>query len=139
MRLPPPPPTHTLQHNELKKIVPCDPPWITKPLKAMINKKNRLFKNFKRHGYKPEDKVRVDIFRKECQEEVEKAKLSYLTNIGNKLHSSNTNHKIHWKIINTLMNKCKAPKIPPLLVNNLFVINCEEKAKLFTDFFFTTM
>ena len=61
----------------------------------MINKKNRLFKNFKRHGYKPEDKVRIDIFRKECQEEVEKAKLSYLTNIGNKLHSPNTNHKIH--------------------------------------------
>ena len=34
------------------------------------------------------------------------------------------------------MNKCKAPKIPPLLVNNLFVINCKEKAKLFTDFVF---
>ena len=102
----------------------------------MINKKNRLFKIFRRHGYKPEDKVRIDIFRKECQEEVEKAKLSYLTNIGNKLHSPNTNHKIHWKIINTLMNKCKAPKILPHLVNNLFVINCKEKAKLFTDLFF---
>ena len=101
----------------------------------MINKKNRLFKNFKRHGYKQEDKFRIDIFRKECQEEVENAKLSYLTNIGNKLHSPNTNHKIHWKIINTLMNKCKAPRIPPLLLNNLFVINCKEKAKLFTDFF----
>ena len=79
MRFPPPLPH--LQHNELKKIVPRDPPWITKPLKSMINKKNRLFKIFKRHGYKPEDKVRIDIFRKECQEEVEKAKLSYLTNI----------------------------------------------------------
>ena len=33
------------------------------------------------------------------------------------------------------MNKCKAPKIPSLLVNNLFILNCREKAKLFTDFF----
>ena len=33
------------------------------------------------------------------------------------------------------MNKCKAPRIPPLLVNNLVLINCKEKAKLLTDFF----
>ena len=33
------------------------------------------------------------------------------------------------------MNKCKAPKIPPILVNSLFILNCKEKAKLFTDFF----
>ena len=33
------------------------------------------------------------------------------------------------------MNKCRAPKIPPLLVNNMFILNCWEKAKLFNDFF----
>ena len=33
------------------------------------------------------------------------------------------------------MNKCKAPKIPPLLINNVFILNCREKAKLFTSFF----
>ena len=32
-------------------------------------------------------------------------------------------------------NKCKAPKIPPLLVNNTFVLNYRKKAKLLTDFF----
>ena len=37
--------------------------------------------------------------------------------------------------MNTLLNKCKAPKIPPLFVNNLFIINFKEKAKVFTDFF----
>ena len=63
---------HTsLNPSELKRIVPRDPPWITKPLKRMINRKNRLFKNFKRHGYKPEDKVRLDNVRKECQDSVE--------------------------------------------------------------------
>ena len=35
--------------NEIKKFVPRNPPWITKPLKAMINRKNRLFKNYKKN------------------------------------------------------------------------------------------
>ena len=99
----------------------------------MINRRNRFFKHFKRHGNKPEDKVRLDNFRKECQEAVENTKLSYSTNLGKRLHNPNTSHKFYWKIINTLSNKCKAPKIPPLLINNLFIINCKEKAKLFTD------
>ena len=29
--------------SERKRIVPRDPPWITKPLKTMLNRKNRLF------------------------------------------------------------------------------------------------
>ena len=33
------------------------------------------------------------------------------------------------------MNKCKAPEIPPLHVNNIFVLNYRDKAKLLTDFF----
>ena len=34
-----------------------------------------------------------------------------------------------------MINKCRAPKIPPLLVNNLFILNCREKAKYINDFF----
>ena len=101
----------------------------------MLNRKNRLFKNYKRHEYTPVDKVRLDNFRKECQEAVENAKLNYLTNMGNKLNNPNTSQKAYWKIINKVMNKCKDPKIPPLLVNKLFILNCREKANLFTDFF----
>ena len=33
------------------------------------------------------------------------------------------------------MNKSRAPKIPALFVNNLFILNCREKAKYFNDFF----
>ena len=57
--------------NETKRFIPRDPPWITKPLKTMLNRKNRLYKSYKRHGYKVEDKVRLDAFRSECQQEVE--------------------------------------------------------------------
>ena len=121
--------------NETKRFIPRDPPWITKSLKTMLNRKNRLYKSYKRHGYKDEDKVRLDSFRSECQQEVESAKLSYLTNLGNKVNDPNTSQKIYWKIINKVMNKCRAPKIPPLLVNNLFVMISRDNARYFNDFF----
>ena len=101
----------------------------------MLNKKNRLFSNYKRHGYKAEDNVRLDAFRIECQQAVEIAKLSYLTNLGNKVNNPGTSQKSYWKIINRVMNKCRATKIPPLLVNNLFILNCREKARYFNEHF----
>ena len=101
----------------------------------MLNRKNRFFKNYKRHGFKLEDEVRLDNFRKKCQEAVENAKLTYLTNMGKKLNNPNTSQQLYWKIINKVMNKCKAPKIPPLLVNKIFVLNYREKAKLLNGFF----
>ena len=85
--------------------------------------------------YNDEDKVRLDSFRNECQEAVEKAKTDYLKNLGNKLKDPNTSQKSYWKIINKVMNKSRAPKIPPVLVNNVFILNCKEKAKQFNDFF----
>ena len=53
--------------NDTKTFVPRNPPWMTKPLKSMLNRKNRLFNDYKRHGYKAEDKVRLDAFRIDCQ------------------------------------------------------------------------
>ena len=101
----------------------------------MLDRKNRLFKNYKRHRYKEEDKVRLEGFRIECQNAVETAKFSYLTNMGNKVNGPGTSQKSYWKIINRAMNKCRAPKIPPLLINNRFILDCREKAKFFNDFF----
>ena len=121
--------------NETKRFVPREPPWTTKPLKTMLNRKNRLFKNYKKHGYKAEDKVRLVVFRTECQHAVETSKSSYLVNLGNKANNLNTSQKSFWKIIKRVMNKCRAPNIPPLLVNNLFILNCSEKARYFNDFF----
>ena len=118
--------------NETKKFIPRGPPWITKPLKTLLNRKSRLFKTYKKHGYKKEDKYRLDTFRIECQ-------LTYLTTLENKVNDPSTSQKSYWKIINRVRNKCRAPKIPSLLVNDVFILNCCEKAKLFNDFFFKTV
>ena len=86
--------------NETKRFVPRDPPWITKPIKSLLNRKNRFFKNYKKHRYKDEDKVRLDAFRTECNRAVETAKSTYLTNLGNKMNDPSTSQKAYWKIIN---------------------------------------
>ena len=114
--------------NETKRFVPRDPPWVTKSLKTMLNRKN-----YKRHRYKEEDKVKLEVFRIECQKAVETAKSSYLTNMGNKVNAPGTSQKSYWKIINRVMNKCRAPKIPPILINNRIILDCREKAKLLCD------
>ena len=109
-------------------MIPHDPPWITKPLKTMLNRKNRLYNSYKRNGYKKEDKPRLNAFRVECRQAVEMAKLTYLKNLGNKANDPHTSQKVYWKIIQKVMNKCRAPKIPPLFVNNVFIMFSRAKA-----------
>ena len=55
--------------------------------------------------------------------------------MGNKVNDPGTSQKSYWKIINRVMNNCRAPKIPPLLINNRFILDCRERAKHFNDIF----
>ena len=97
----------------------------------MLNKKNRLFRNYKRHGYKTVDKVRIDAFRIECQQAVESAKLVYLTNLGNKINDPNTYQKSYWKIINRVMNKCRAPKNTTSFCKQSIYSELQRKSEIF--------
>ena len=121
--------------NDVKNFTPRDSPWISHPLKTLLRKKDRLYRNYKRHGLRDEDKNRLDNFRKECQEAIESAKLTYLKNLGNKLNEPDTTPKNYWKIIHRVINKSRAPKIPPILSNGKFILSCADKAKLFNEFF----
>ena len=49
--------------NKVKKFYPRDSPWINRELKTLLKKKDRLYKNYKRHNYRNEDKLRLDTFR----------------------------------------------------------------------------
>ena len=55
--------------------------------------------------------------------------------MGVKLADPNTGQKVYWKILNKFLNKCKVPRIPPLLVLEKFIIDFKEKASLFNIFF----
>ena len=123
--------------NEIKKYTPRDPPWITKPLQTLLKKKNRFFRNYKKNGYKDEDKVRLDSFRIECQEAVESAKLDYLNKLGSSLDDKNTTPKNYWKIIHRALNNCRA-KIPPLFHEGQYILDFSAKANHFNDHFQTS-
>ena len=64
--------------NKIIKVSPRDPLWIDKNLKSMLNRQQRLYRNYKKHGHKPEDKIRVEVFREECNKAIRNAKESYL-------------------------------------------------------------
>ena len=121
--------------NKTIKVIPREPPWIDKALKNMLNRQQRLYRNYKKHGFKPDDKSRVDVFRSECNMAIKKAKEGYLKKLGDKLADPKTSQKSYWKIINRVMNRCRAPKIPPLLVNGTFVLDAMQKARNFITFF----
>ena len=81
------------------------------------------------------DRISLDLYRKECNDAIEKSKNNYLLNLGNKMVGKNIGQKAYWKIVNNLLNKCKAPRIPPLLIADKFVTSCKEKAFYFNNFF----
>ena len=101
----------------------------------MLKKQNRIYKKYKNNGFREADKISLDLHRKECAEAIEKSKQNYLSKLGKKLTDQSTGQKTYWKIINKLLNKCKTPRIPPLLIDDKFIISCEEKATLFNNFF----
>ena len=45
-------------------------PKDNRTLKTMLNGKNILFKNYKRHGYKPKDKLGLTIFLKNVKKQL---------------------------------------------------------------------
>ena len=96
----------------------------------MPKKKNRRFKI----GYRLDDKDRLDTVRIDSQQAVESVRLSHLTNLGKTVNPSKTSQKSYWKMICRVMNECRAPKVTPILVNNLFILNCRENAKHFNDY-----
>ena len=81
----------------------------------MLNKQTRLFKNFKKHGYKPEDKKRLDSYRDERTNSIDSSKGSYLKQLGLNLADPKTSTKADWKIMNRVLNKYKLPRISPIL------------------------
>ena len=121
--------------NEYTKVQPKDSPWINNGLRRMIKRQNRQYKSFVKNGCKVEDKIRVGNFRNECFEAINKAKNEYLEHMGTKLTNQQSSPKSYWKILKTLINKSHVPRIPPILVNNKFIVNCKEKSDLFNAYF----
>ena len=66
---------------------------------------------------------------------IEDAKSQYFTKMGKTLSNPETGQKTYWSLINKILNKTKIPVIPPLLENDIFVLDFESKAQIFNDYF----
>ena len=66
--------------NKRIRIRPSDPSWITNPIKAVLCKQDRQYKNYKIHGFRLNDKVSFDTFPKVCEQAIS-AKVNYLNKL----------------------------------------------------------
>ena len=112
-----------------------EPKWVTRYIKNLLRKQKKFYKKYRLNGFKADDKVKVDRIREECFQAIKTSKENYLKSLGNKVIDKTTGPKTYWSIVNSLLNKCKIPRIPPLLVADKIIIDCKEKAKLFNDYF----
>ena len=71
----------------------------------------------------------------DLSELITKRKEDYNCHLANKLNDPQSSPKIFWKILKNVYNGNKIPLIPPIMVNNKFVSDYEEKANHFNKFF----
>ena len=68
--------------NEEVIVRPRDPEWFTNDIKKLLRNQHKVFKRYKRNGYKAEDRVVVDRLRKELRETIVNAKKSTLSTLA---------------------------------------------------------
>ena len=63
------------------------------------------------------------------------AKNKCFFNICRKLSDPSTGTKMYWSLVKRILNKVKILEIPPLLENDIFVLDFASKAQVFNDYF----
>ena len=121
--------------NKIITVRPQQSPWITQPIKNFIRKKNLAYKNFVKNGQPPDKVEGIQNMISRGSKLIEDARQKYLTNIGRTLSNPNTGRKTYWSLINKILNKAKIPIIPPLLENDILVLDFSAKAQIFNDYF----
>ena len=103
--------------------------------KKFLKKEKSRFKSFIAKG-QPNDMVEgIQDMIAQGSKLVEDAKHKYFTNVGRTLSDPSTGTKKYWSLINKILNKAKIPEIPPLLENDIFVLDFASKAQIFNDYF----
>ena len=104
-------------------------------IKNKIKEKNvfKLCKNNRMGG----NFSNLQKLSQELSEVITNRKEDYNRHLGNKLNDPQSSPKTFWKILKTFYNGNKIPLIPPIIVNNKLVSDCDKKANHFNKFFAT--
>ena len=62
-------------------------------------------------------------------------KKNYVNKIDQRLGDPNTGSRCYWSLLKTLLNGKKIPCIPPLFHDDKYVVDFQEKSKIFSSFF----
>ena len=121
--------------NEMRKINPRDPPWITKHITHFYRRYKKAYKSFVKNGCPPSLNEKINDLRDNYSKLVEDAQEKYLVGQGLKLADKNCHISTYWSIIKTFLNKIKIPSIPPILQNNIYITEFQAKACIFNKYF----
>ena len=120
------------------KTITCndkDPPWLTDDIKRIIYFKDQAYRHYQRSNKTAQDYVILDNVSRHLNEQIELSKQEYYHKLSIQLNNPFTSRKKYWTLLKTLINGKKVPVIPPLLVNNIYISNINEKANEFNNFF----
>ena len=63
--------------NDVITVRPRDPEWLNRDVRNLLRKQNKIYKKFKKNGYKNEDKIVLDHLRNQCFDAINKSKEKY--------------------------------------------------------------
>ena len=112
-----------------------DPPWLNKKIRALIQEKNVVFKNYRNNSNNIDLKCCLEYLQACLDASIEVAKEKYYHNTVNNLINIQKNYKVYCSLLKIFLNNKKTPIIHPLFCENRFITDFKEKAQLFNIFF----
>ena len=117
--------------NKLVTFNDRDPCWMNDLSKIKSNRNTKYIKRIKKDG----QNLKLQEATSLIFELISRCKDEYQNYFASKLYDPKTNAKTHWSVLITNYSACEVPIIPPHLINNKLVSNCEVKLNYFNDFF----
>ena len=107
------------------KTVLCDQKylsWMTNGIRTAIKMKNNDYKEYIRSHMRHNYYIHLENLMTELSNLIRDTKTEYHSKLAAKLVNPSTSAKTYWSLLKTFANDRKVPVIPPLLINNKFIL-----------------
>ena len=112
-----------------------DPPWMNSFIKNLIRAKDYFYEKFVRKSNNMYHLCAFKNLQNHLNQSIQIAKQNYINKIAQRLGDPNTSSKSDWSLLKTLLNGKKIACIPPLFHGDRFMVDFQEKSKVFDSFF----
>ena len=121
--------------KQLFVMIGFNKPWINKNIKKLTNDKNHEYKSYRQNENNSPTFQNFQFLQSKLNYFIEESKHKYHARLSEKLSDPVTSPKSYWSILKTFLYNKKIPCIPPLLHENIFIIDFRRKAEIFNTFF----